>query len=173
MVCCHRTFSGQSGALENLALRETKFVPHPISAVRSFSQRSPQILGIFAAMFSEREICPRAKWRRESHWVRTLSAGKSEALGTIAETGTRARLRKTTRQSAGQRLPPVRTRTQTSGVSAVRSGCRHGVVFQSRSIDSNVNLPPLLPVPDPADLLLGKLALHHHPTPFSEAVGLY
>ena len=74
MVCCHRTFSEQSGALENIALRETKFVPHPISALRSFSQRRPQILGIFSPGISDREFRPRAKWRRKRCWQLTLSA---------------------------------------------------------------------------------------------------
>jgi hypothetical protein len=68
-----RTFSGQSGALENVGLRETKIGLAAIAAVRSYSQRSPQILGILDAEISAREICPRAKWRRERRWDPTLS----------------------------------------------------------------------------------------------------
>jgi hypothetical protein len=76
-----RTFSAQSGAFEKLGPRETKFGHMANPTVRSFSQRSPQILGIFEAQFSGRDICPRAKWRRERCWKPTLSAGRSEAVG--------------------------------------------------------------------------------------------
>ncbi len=62
---CRRTVFGQSGALENVGPRETKSDPPAVSAVRSFARRSPQILGVFDAGISGREICPRAKWRRE------------------------------------------------------------------------------------------------------------
>ena len=64
-----RTFSGKSGASENTGQRETKFGLEAVLAVRSFSQGCPQMLGIFAALFSGREIFPRAKWRkrRDSH----------------------------------------------------------------------------------------------------------
>jgi len=55
-----RTKCRQSGALENVRPRETKITPPAVSAVRSFAQRSPQILGIFGAGISGREICPRA-----------------------------------------------------------------------------------------------------------------
>ena len=68
-----RTFSEQSGGLENMGLRETKIDRFAIPAVRSFSQRSPQILGILGAQLSERELCPRAKWRRKRAWQPTLS----------------------------------------------------------------------------------------------------
>jgi hypothetical protein len=47
-----RTFSGQSGALENKGPGETKFGLAAVSEVRSFSQGSPQILGIFDAGIS-------------------------------------------------------------------------------------------------------------------------
>ena len=60
--------------------RETKFGPPAISAVRSFSNKSPQILGIFEAPTSGREICLRAKWRRERVWNPTVSACKSLIL---------------------------------------------------------------------------------------------
>ena len=63
-----------------MGLRETKIEPGTISAVSSYSQRSPQILGIFGTQFSERELCPRAKWRRGRYWRRTLSACKSLIL---------------------------------------------------------------------------------------------
>lgn len=84
--------------------REAKFGPAAVPAVRSFSQRSPQILGIFAALFSGREICPRAKWRRERCWKPTVSAGRSEALGMIAETAFRRGLRSPSILCASQRL---------------------------------------------------------------------
>jgi len=60
-----RTFPAQSGALDNIGRRETKFCLATIPAVRSFSRRSPQILGVFAAETWAREICPRAKLRRK------------------------------------------------------------------------------------------------------------
>ncbi len=63
MAYRRRTFFGQSGALENVGLRERESGPTGVSEVRSFSQRSPQILGIFAARVSGREICLRAEWR--------------------------------------------------------------------------------------------------------------
>jgi hypothetical protein len=84
---CRHTFPAQSRALENTGRRETKFGLATIPAVRSFSRRSPQILGIFADGISGREICPVAEWRRERDWERTLSAGRIEVLGKAAETG--------------------------------------------------------------------------------------
>jgi hypothetical protein len=66
--------------MENIGLREIKIDPAAIPAVRSFSRGSPQILGILGAQLSERELCPRAKWRRERRWKPTLSAGRSEAV---------------------------------------------------------------------------------------------
>ena len=59
-----------------MGLRETKIGPAAIAAVRSFSQGSPQIQGIFEAQISERDICPRAKWRRERCWKPTFSTRK-------------------------------------------------------------------------------------------------
>ena len=76
ITCGRRTVSAQSGALENIGLRETKFGLPAKLAVRSFSQRSPQILGIFEALNSGREICLRARWRRERCWEPTLSSCK-------------------------------------------------------------------------------------------------
>jgi hypothetical protein len=75
-----RTFSGQSGGLENVGPRETKFGLMANPTVRSFSQRSPQIQGIFDVRVSGREICRRAKWRRERVWNPTFSARKSLIL---------------------------------------------------------------------------------------------
>ena len=49
-------------------------------AVRSFSQRSPQILGILSARNLRRELCPRAKWRRRRCWQTTLFRSKSLIL---------------------------------------------------------------------------------------------
>ena len=46
----------------------------------------------------------RNKWRRERYWAQTLSAGRNEVLGTIAETGDQACLRRTTLLPARQRL---------------------------------------------------------------------
>ncbi len=60
-------FFGQSGAQENVGLRETKFGLATIPVVRSFAQRSLQILGIFSPGISDREICPRAKWRMRGY----------------------------------------------------------------------------------------------------------
>ena len=71
-----RTEFRQSGALENAGPRETKFSLMTNPAVRSFSRGSPQILGIFDAQKSRREICPRVKWRRRRCWEPTLSACK-------------------------------------------------------------------------------------------------
>jgi hypothetical protein len=71
-----RTFSGQSGGLENVGPRETKFGLMSNPTVRSFSQESPQLLGISAARLSGREICRRAKWRRRRCWQLTLSTRK-------------------------------------------------------------------------------------------------
>ena len=68
-----RTEFRQSGALENAGPRETKFSLMTNPAVRSISQRSPQILAILSARNSRRELCPRAKWRRERDWQATLS----------------------------------------------------------------------------------------------------
>ena len=59
-----------------MGLIETKIGPPAVSAVRSFSQRSPQILGILGAQLSKRELCPRAKWRKERCWEPTFSACK-------------------------------------------------------------------------------------------------
>ena len=67
-----RTEFRQSGALENAGPRETKFSLMTNPAVRSFSQRSPQILAILSARNSRRELCPRAKWRRRRCWQPTL-----------------------------------------------------------------------------------------------------
>lgn len=50
------TFFAKSGALENIGPRETKFSPFAISAVRSFLQRRPQVMGFSAPRSSEREI---------------------------------------------------------------------------------------------------------------------
>ena len=77
MVYRHRTFPAQSGGLENIGQRETKNDRPAIPAVRSFSRGSLQILGILGAQLSDRELCPRAKWRRERCWKPTLSALKS------------------------------------------------------------------------------------------------
>jgi len=82
MIYRRRTIFGQSGALENIWQRETKIGPAAIPGVRSFSQRSPQILGILSARNSRRELCPRAKWRREKCWQPTLSTGKLLILNT-------------------------------------------------------------------------------------------
>ena len=49
--------------MENTGQRETKICSPAISAVRSFSRGNLQILGIFGAQNSRREICRRAKWR--------------------------------------------------------------------------------------------------------------
>jgi len=76
MIYRRRTIFGQSGALENIWQRETKIDRPAIPAVGSFSQRSPQILGIFNAGISGRELCPRAKWRRRRCWEPTLSSCK-------------------------------------------------------------------------------------------------
>jgi hypothetical protein len=84
--------------------RETRIGPPAVSTVRSFAERDPQILGIFDAQISGREICGRDEWRRETCWVRTLWAGRSEALGVIAETDIQARLRRAAILSAAQRL---------------------------------------------------------------------
>jgi hypothetical protein len=62
--------------LENIRLREAKFGLAAIPAVRSFSQRSPQILEIFVAQISGRELCLGAKWRREQARNPTFSASK-------------------------------------------------------------------------------------------------
>ena len=80
MLYRRRTFPAQSGALENIGRRETKFGLATIPAVRSFSRRSPQILGIFAAEIWGREICLRAKWRSERVWNPTVSGSKSLIL---------------------------------------------------------------------------------------------
>ena len=66
--------------------RETKFGLMSNPTVRSFSQESPQLLGIFDAAISGREICPGAEWRRERYWKPIVSAGSREALGVAAET---------------------------------------------------------------------------------------
>ena len=76
MAYVHRTFFAQSGGLENTGLRETKIGLAATQVVRRFSQRSPQILGILGAQLSDRELCPRAKWRRERVWNPTLSTCK-------------------------------------------------------------------------------------------------
>ena len=75
ITCGRRTVSAQSGGLENTGLRETKIGRAAIPAVRSFSQRSLQILGILGAQNSRRELCPRAKWRRRRCWQPTLFCG--------------------------------------------------------------------------------------------------
>ena len=78
-----RTEFRQSGALENAGPRETKFSLMTNPAVRSFSQRSPQILAILSARNSRRELCPRAKWRRRRCWQPTLFPRKQLiSLGT-------------------------------------------------------------------------------------------
>ena len=83
MAYVHRTFFAQSGGLENTGLRETKIDPAAIPAVRSFSQRSPQILRILGAQLSERELCRGVKWRRERTWPPTLFPRKQLiSLGT-------------------------------------------------------------------------------------------
>ena len=104
MAYVHRTFFAQSGGLENTGLRETKIDPAAIPAVRSFSRRSPQILAILSAQLSERELCRGVKWRRKRRWKPTLSAGRSENVGMIAENGAQARLRRFALKPARQRL---------------------------------------------------------------------
>ena len=71
---CRRTFFRQSGALENIWQRETKIGLAATQVVRRFSERSPQILGILGAQLSDRELCPRPKWRRRRCWQLTVSA---------------------------------------------------------------------------------------------------
>jgi hypothetical protein len=49
--------------------------------------KKPANMGIFEAQTSLREICLKAKWRRERCWKPTVSAERIAVLGTIAEIG--------------------------------------------------------------------------------------
>jgi hypothetical protein len=71
---CPRTKLRQSGALENMGLRETNSRRNIWFAVNSLAPKSPQNMGILAIRLSEREALSAIEWRRERDWNPTFSS---------------------------------------------------------------------------------------------------